>query len=41
LDAYLQEIVEIKEFQRKRIDLEKKQEVLKIEKIQMEAASLE
>ncbi len=41
LDAYLQEIIEIKEFERKRIELEKKQEVLKTEKIQLEAASLE
>jgi site-specific DNA recombinase len=41
LDAYLQEIIEIQEFERKRIDLEKKQNVLKTEKIQLEAASLE
>jgi site-specific DNA recombinase len=41
LDAYLQEIIEIQEFERKRIDLEKKQEVLKTEKFQLEAASLE
>ena len=41
LDVYLQEIIEVKEFERKRIDLERKQEVLKIEKIQLESASLE
>jgi site-specific DNA recombinase len=40
LDAYLQEIIEIQEFERKRIELEKKQAVLKAEKIQLEAASL-
>ena len=41
LDAYLQEIIEIKEFERKRFELEKKQEVLKTEKNQLESASLE
>jgi len=41
LDAYLQEIIEIKEFERKRFELEKKQEVLKTEKKQLESASLE
>lgn len=41
LEAYLQEIIELKEFERKRIELEKKQDVLKAEKIQLEATSLE
>jgi len=41
LEAYLQEIIELKEFERKRNELEKKQDVLKAEKIQLEATSLE
>lgn len=41
LDAYLNEIIDIAEFERKRSDLDKKQEMLKTEKIQLEAAATE
>jgi site-specific DNA recombinase len=41
LEAYLQEIIQIQEFERKSVELEKKQEILETEKAQLEAASLD
>jgi site-specific DNA recombinase len=41
LDAYLMEIIDVKEFERKRTELEKKHEVLRAEKAQLEASTAE